>query len=201
MASPLPLTQTPAATLDWSRPGTPAASDFGDIYFSTDGGLEETRAVFLEGCGLPGGWREADVFTIAELGFGSGLNFLASWQAWRQSAQPHQRLHFVSFEKFPFDKTQLQHALSAWPELAQFSSQLVENWPGRVKGIHRLHFGPVTLTLFHDDVLSGLAQADNLKANAWFRDIFCGRQCENRALRRRIYGSEDAGIWPQTPPP
>ena len=78
MADPRPLTQTPAANLDWSRPGTPAATDFGDIYFSVDGGLEETRAVFLRGCGLPEAWHRRAVFTIAELGFGSGLNFLAA---------------------------------------------------------------------------------------------------------------------------
>ena len=47
MAHPRPLTQCPPAQLDWSRPSTPAATDFGDIYFSTDGGLDETRTVFL----------------------------------------------------------------------------------------------------------------------------------------------------------
>lgn len=172
MASPTPLTQTPPAALDWSRPGTPAASDFGDIYFSTDGGLEETRAVFLRGCGLPDRWLNQSIFTIAELGFGSGLNFLASWQAWLETASPKQRLHFVSIEKFPFDTRQLRRALSAWPELASLSSQLIAAWPGRVKGIHRLNFGAVTLTLVHEDVIAGLEQLDNLKADAWFLDGF-----------------------------
>ena len=113
MAAPLPLTQCPPAQLDWSRPGTPAATDFGDIYFSTDGGLDETRKVFLDGCGLPENWQDKTRFTIAELGFGSGLNFLAAWQLWAQTAQPHQRLHFVSIEKFPFDSKQIRRALSA----------------------------------------------------------------------------------------
>jgi len=91
MAEPRPLIQTPAADLDWSRPGTPAATEFGDIYFSTDGGLDETRTVFLSGCGLPERWVNRSVFTIAELGFGSGLNFLAAWQMWDQTAKPHMR--------------------------------------------------------------------------------------------------------------
>lgn len=172
MAKPRPLTRTPPAKLDWSRPGTPAASEFGDIYFSTDGGLDETRAVFIEGCGLPEGWSNQSCFTIAELGFGSGLNFLASWQIWTQTTQADQRLHFVSIEKFPFDREQLKRALSAWPELAAFSSQLIDAWPGPVKGIHRLHFGNVTLTLIHEDATAAFEQIDNLKADAWFLDGF-----------------------------
>jgi len=172
MPPPLPLIQTPAAALDWSRPGTPAASEFGDIYFSTDGGLEETRTVFLQGCGLPEGWADHPVFTIAELGFGSGLNFLATWQMWQGTAKPEQNLHFVSIEKYPFDLAQLTQALSAWPELATFSEQLIAQWPGRVKGFHRLHFGAVSLTLIHDDVITALESVSGLNANAWFLDGF-----------------------------
>ena len=172
MAEPRPFIQTPPAELDWSRPGTPAASQFGDIYFSTDGGLDETRAVFLDGCGLPDRWRDQSVFTIAELGFGSGLNFLATWQAWAETAQPRQHLHFVSIEKFPLDKSQLTRTLSTWPDLKTFRDQLIAAWPGRVKGFHRLNFGAVTLTLVHEDVVTALVQLDNLKANAWFLDGF-----------------------------
>ena len=172
MPPPLPLTQTPAPALDWSRPGTPAASDFGDIYFSTDGGLEETRTVFLKGCGLPEAWAKHPVFTIAELGFGSGLNFLATWQMWQATAKSGQSLHFVSIEKYPFDRAQLTQALSAWPELAMFSEQLIAQWPGRVKGFHRLHFGSVSLTLIHEDVAHALDSVSGLAANAWFLDGF-----------------------------
>ena len=172
MAEPRPLTQTPPAELDWSVPGTPSASRFGDIYFSTDGGLDETRTVFLTGCGLPERWQNQSVFTIAELGFGSGLNFLAAWQLWAKTAKPTQRLHFVSIEKFPLDREQLARALRAWPELGSFSAQLIAAWPGRVKGIHRLDFGAVTLTLVHEDVITAFGQVDTLKADAWFLDGF-----------------------------
>jgi tRNA 5-methylaminomethyl-2-thiouridine biosynthesis bifunctional protein len=172
MAKSRPLTQAPAAKLDWSRPGAPVATEFGDIYFSTDGGLNETRAVFLEGCGLPEGWNGRRAYTIAELGFGSGLNFLAAWQLWSQTQNAHQRLHFVSIEKFPFDKKQLKQALKAWPALQSFSTQLIEKWPGRVKGLHRLRFGSVTLTLVHEDAMAAFEQLDALKADAWFLDGF-----------------------------
>ncbi|WP_427453764.1 tRNA (5-methylaminomethyl-2-thiouridine)(34)-methyltransferase MnmD [Litorimonas sp. WD9-15] len=172
MPAPLPLTQTDAPALDWSRPDTPAASDFGDIYFSTDGGLDETRAVFLNGCGLPERWADTAIFTVAETGFGSGLNFLATWQMWLKTHAAGQRLHFVSIEKFPFDAEQLARALAAWPELTELSAQLIAAWPGRVKGFHRLEFGSVSLTLIHDDISTALDAVPSLKAEAWFLDGF-----------------------------
>ncbi len=172
MPHPRSLTQTPAADLDWSRPETPIATGFNDIYFSADGGLEETRAVFLQGCHLPESWLGQSVFTIAELGFGSGLNFLATWQMWDTHRKAGQRLHFVSFEKFPFDHTQLARALTAWPELTPYSERLIAAWPGRVRGLHRLEFEGLTLTLIHDDVIAGVEQVDGLRANAWFLDGF-----------------------------
>ena len=171
MASPRPLTQCEPPSLDWSRPDTPAAADFGDIYFSTDGGLEETRTVFLGGSGLPEGWQDKAVYTIGELGFGSGLNFLTAWQMWEQSAPDTSRLHFISIEKFPFDATQLEQALRAWPELAGYAAQLIAVWPQRVKGFHRLHFGRVTLTLIHDDIDAALGALE-ARMDAWFLDGF-----------------------------
>ena len=171
MPAPRPLTQCTPPKLDWSRAQAPCAEGFGDIYFSVDGGLEETQTVFLSGCGLPEGWQSKSVFSIGELGFGSGLNFLATWQMWDKSKPNNGRLHFVSIEKYPFDAAQLSRALSAWPELAPYAAQLTAQWPGRVKGFHRLHFGDVTLTLIHDDIAAGLTQLD-ANIDAWFLDGF-----------------------------
>ena len=171
MPPPFPLTQCNPPQLDWSRQGTPAATDFGDIYFSTDGGIAETETVFLQGCGLPEGWRNRERFVIGELGFGSGLNFLAAWKLWDETKSPQSRLHFISIEKFPFDANQLEKALSAWPELKTYSKSLIAAWPGRVKGFHRLHFGDVTLTLIHDDIAHALVALD-ASIDAWFLDGF-----------------------------
>jgi len=69
MPPPLPLTAAPTPDLDWSRDATPVATDFGDIYFSTDGGTAETQTVFLKGCGLPERWQTGTDHIIGELGF------------------------------------------------------------------------------------------------------------------------------------
>ena len=170
------LTLCPSANLDWSRDGTPASDKFDDIYFSVDGGLEETRAVYLRASGLPERWLEPEfklrAFTIGELGFGTGLNFLAVWQMWKARRTAGQRLHFVSIEKFPLSRQDLESALDHWPDLQDQAKALLAVWPGRVRGTHVLHLEDgVTLTLCHDDVddaLTGLS----MQADAWFLDGF-----------------------------
>ena len=122
----------PRPDLEWSTDGTPEDRRMGDIYFSRQSGLEETRAVFLKGCGLPERGAGKDAFTIGELGFGTGLNFLAAWQLWRQTRPTDKSwLHFVSFEGFPLDRGDAARALSAWPELEELSGQLLACWPER----------------------------------------------------------------------
>lgn len=170
MPGPTPLTRTPAPSLDFSTPGTPAAKDFDDIYFSSEGGLDEARAVFLTGCGLPERWLGRDVFTVAELGFGSGLNLLATMQAWHKSGATG-RLHYISVEGFPFERDDLRRAVSQFPELSDLAAPLIEQWPGPVRGVHRRHFGNITLTLIHDAVAPALT-SQTFKANAWFLDGF-----------------------------
>src|SRR2546427_191519 len=89
------------ARLAFSK-GVPHSEAFGDIYHSVSGGLEQARHVFLRGNGLPERWAGRERFVVFETGFGLGLNFLATWQAWRADASRPRRLHFVSIEKHPF---------------------------------------------------------------------------------------------------
>lgn len=169
--APKPLTATPSPNLNWSSDGAPISDQYDDIYFSVDGGLAETRAVFLQGCGLPGAWEDVDIFTIGELGSGSGLNFLAAWELWQRTAKPEQILHFVSIEAFPWSSDDLRKGLAHWPELEPLAERLIEQWPGQVKGVHRIHFGNVSLTLFHMPVREALSSM-NAKIDAWFLDGF-----------------------------
>ena len=98
------MSDLPHAQLDWNDQGQPLSRQFGDVYFSRDDGLGETRHVFLAGNDLPA--RFADLpagsrLVIGETGFGTGLNFLCAWQLFDQLAPADACLHFVSVEKYP----------------------------------------------------------------------------------------------------
>lgn len=164
----------PRPALVWSDDGTPEDTRVGDIYFSRQSGLEETRTVFLKGCGLPERWAGKDSFTIGELGFGTGLNLLAVWDLWRATRPaPDAWLHFVSFEGFPLDRDDAARALSAWPELEALAGNLLSQRPERAKGVQRMVWPQdgVTLTLHTGDVLETLPQSQ-FEADAWFLDGF-----------------------------
>ncbi|MBW0146058.1 bifunctional tRNA (5-methylaminomethyl-2-thiouridine)(34)-methyltransferase MnmD/FAD-dependent 5-carboxymethylaminomethyl-2-thiouridine(34) oxidoreductase MnmC [Marinobacter arenosus] len=164
------------AELIW-RDGVPESATFGDVYFSRDNGLEETRYVFLAHNGLPDRFNtvpEGGCFVIAESGFGTGLNFLAAWHAWRETEPDHPAtLHFISVERFPLTRDDLCTALESWPELSPLASQLVEHYPPLTRGVHRLLFdsGRVRLTLYFGDILDAW-QALDFRADAWFLDGF-----------------------------
>ncbi|MDO9450809.1 MAG: FAD-dependent 5-carboxymethylaminomethyl-2-thiouridine(34) oxidoreductase MnmC [Rugosibacter sp.] len=149
------------AVLATTCDGTPFSVAYDDLYHSAHGGLAQSRHVFIHGNDLPSRWQHAvqhnNPFVIAETGFGLGLNFLATWQAWQIAGQPC-RLHFVSFEKHPFSRKDLARALAGFAELEMLVSQLINQWPPLVNGFHRLHFenSQVTLTLIFGDAQTQL---------------------------------------------
>src|SRR5438477_1639320 len=87
--------------LAWSEDGQPRSRLYGDLYFSAQDGLAESRAVFLEGCGLPDAWAGRRRFVVGELGFGTGLNILALIDLWRRTKPPAGQLHIFSVEAHP----------------------------------------------------------------------------------------------------
>nr|WP_198922035.1 bifunctional tRNA (5-methylaminomethyl-2-thiouridine)(34)-methyltransferase MnmD/FAD-dependent 5-carboxymethylaminomethyl-2-thiouridine(34) oxidoreductase MnmC [Enterobacter hormaechei] len=172
------------ANLEFNAEGTPVSRDFDDVYFSNDNGLEETRYVFLDGNHLGTRFPEhpRSLFVVAESGFGTGLNFLTLWQAFDcfRAAYPEatlQRLHFISFEKFPLTAHDLRLAHQRWPELAHWAEQLQTQWPPAIGGCHRLILddGRVTLDLWLGDIndlTDKLDDSMNQKVDAWFLDGF-----------------------------
>lgn len=146
---------------------------FGDIYASHAGGLAETRHVFIEGNDLPARFRDGMASTVIETGFGAGLNFLSTWQAFGEHAPANARLHFVSVEKHPFSTGDLQRVHDLHPSLASLSSDLLSGYPPLVAGFHSLSFdeGRVNLLLLFGDALKQLSELD-ARADAFFLDGF-----------------------------
>ncbi len=184
MSTLLPLTP---AQLSWNG-DTPEAAQFGDIYFSRENGLEESRYVFLDGNKLKERWQqlpEKSSFVIGETGFGTGLNFLLAWQLWQQTASADAQLFFISTELYPLTSDDLERALSFWPELAPLSAQLLQQYPSLTPGFHWLHFSDsrVTLLLLFGDANNTLPQLaanhhpdfssnNPWSVDAWFLDGF-----------------------------
>lgn len=162
--------------LSW-KDGQPFSDRYGDVYFSIDSGLEETRHVFLQGnrleerfAALPAGGS----LCIGETGFGIGLNFLCAWRLFEQVAPAGASLDFFSVEKFPLNDDELRAALALWPELHVPASVLHARWRRRVPGWNRWSFagGRIRLTLAIDDVAEALPQLPAGCVDAWFLDGF-----------------------------
>ena len=164
----------------WDENGSPSSPRFGDIYRSHGrdglGGLQQSRHVFLHGCQLLGPaalWRDRAHWCVLETGFGLGLNFLATWAAWR--ADPHRPrvLHFASVEAHPVTAQDLIRSASPWPELLPLAHELADQWWGLIEGVHRLQFdeGQVQLTLSIGPAEHSLPRL-SLQADSVFLDGF-----------------------------
>jgi len=161
------------ATLAYSEAGTPYSTAYDDVYHSTEGGPAQARHVFLGGNGLPERWRLRTRFTILETGFGYGLNFLATWAAWKAGPGRCAKLHYVSVEKHPFTASDLAQLHTLHPEFESLARVLREAWPMLVPGMHRIEFegGRVVLTLCFADVAAAMPQL-RLAADAFYLDGF-----------------------------
>ena len=111
--------QDQSAHIAWRDGDLPVSTRFDDPYFSLQGGLAETAHVFLQGNDLPARFR--DGFHIAELGFGTGLNLLATLHLWRETGQTGQ-LRFTTFEAYPMTAEDMRRAQSAFPSLARIAA-------------------------------------------------------------------------------
>ncbi|MGR4862456.1 FAD-dependent 5-carboxymethylaminomethyl-2-thiouridine(34) oxidoreductase MnmC [Caulobacter sp. LARHSG274] len=162
-----------ASPLVWQDDGLPRSALYGDVYFSSADGLAETRAVFLAGCDLPAAWAGREHFTVGELGFGTGLNIAALLDLWRRERPAGGRLRIFSVEAHPITRDEAARALAVWPELGEAAQVLLDRWPGRARGFHRVDLPgfDAVLDLAVTEVEPALAAWDGA-ADAWFLDGF-----------------------------
>ena len=157
--------QDQSEQVEWREGGVPVSRLFDDPYFSLQDGLAETRHVFLDGNGLPARFSEG--FAIAELGFGTGLNLLATALAWG-AAGLDGRLCYTSFEAFPMPVADMARALAAFPEAAAAAGPLLAAW-GR--GERRFDLGPLAVEVIEGDARQTLPRWPG-RAAAWYLDGF-----------------------------
>lgn len=156
--------------LEWKDDNIPISPEFDDIYYAKENGLEESRYVFLEHNHFPEIWSKSGHLQVAELGFGTGLNYLSCLQSFIDHAPRTTRFSFFSCEKYPLEKQDLLKALSRWNELKEISSDIfcdydfskspwICNWQNRAE-----------LCVFFEDVSRYLERLSNI--DVWMLDGF-----------------------------
>lgn len=153
----------------------PVSRAFGDVYYDL-GGPAEVERVFLGPAAFE--TRTADpagTFTVGELGFGTGLNFIVAAQAARS------RLHFISVERHPLSIDDMARSLAPWKTAFPLARDLVEHYPPLVPGWHRRLFeaGRIQLSVYFGDVRDALADLERQQrrgVDAWFLDGFAPRR-------------------------
>jgi tRNA 5-methylaminomethyl-2-thiouridine biosynthesis bifunctional protein len=159
------------AELEW-RDNEPYAPRFSDIYYTGDG-VDEVARVFLRPSQIAERAKAGGLLTVAELGFGSGLNFIEC--ATCILRHPHARLHFISFEKHPLRAADWQRLSNN--RRGQLFDQLAAAPPPLLPGWHRRCFqdGRITLSVMHADVADGLLELTERQqqpVDGWFLDGF-----------------------------
>ncbi len=194
------------AALSFNANHTPVSDQFDDIYFSTQDGLSESEYVFQQGNQLWEKWQHHPraFFTIAETGFGTGLNFLAVCQLFhtfraQYPNNPLQRLYFISFEKYPLKPEQFADIHRNYPQFSAFSSQLTAHWQPRQVGCQRYHFEQIYLDIWFGDLAENLPQLGDSyhsQIDCWFLDGFSpdkNPEMWNEALYREMFRLTRAG--------
>ena len=120
-------------------------------------------------------WAGRRNFTVLQAEFDAGQLFIDTWAAWRDDPQRCERLHFVAVGALELLET--PSVLAHQPTLSQ---SLIDTWPMRVKGLHRLEFddGRVVLTL----AVGAIGELGSVLQKLWLRaDSFYLRLSDTNA--------------------
>ena len=145
---------------------------YDDIYFDKTDGVKEKEHVYLNANDLANRIKLSDKLCIAELGFGTGLNFILTWRLWKKNRKPNSSLTYISFEKAPLSKKEMIRVYKKFKELNDFSDQLIQKLTDNYKTNRTIYFKSenINLILIYDD-FSLLTNFD-FKADIWFLDGF-----------------------------
>jgi tRNA 5-methylaminomethyl-2-thiouridine biosynthesis bifunctional protein len=160
------------ANLSYSNETTPTSTDYDDVYFMPNHAFAEIDFVSLRGNGLHERFMEASNFTIAELGFGTGLNFHLTNQLWRKMASKDAKLTYISIEKHPINADDLAN-LHEKLGIAKNSQEWRTQYPLPIYGVYTLHLSHnVQLVLMFMEASDGVAQIADASVDSWFLDGF-----------------------------
>lgn len=174
--------------------GTPFSQHFNETYFDSESGYEQSQTAFIDANNIFERLKNNDKpFTIAETGFGIGLNFLLTLRVYQKllntpldqsndlEALTSNKFHFISVEKFPLTKLQLSKSVALFPDLHPFYLPLLDQYPESIelsvdeKFEFSFFNGNVTFTLYigdATDTYSRLATPKEGLIDVWYLDGF-----------------------------
>lgn len=166
------------------------SNTFEDVFHSTSGALEQAKHVFINGNKLSNRFKREPIH-IAELGFGSGVNFLATWAEWKNSKTDYP-LNYTSIEGFPIQVEEIKKYLKIITEennsslnldkneISSFINELTSQYPKLIRGIHCLDLqkSKVKLNLIFHPVEFALNNLSH-KFDAWYVDGFSPKKNED----------------------
>jgi tRNA U34 5-methylaminomethyl-2-thiouridine-forming methyltransferase MnmC len=150
------------ASIEWREGGVPVSTRFDDPYFSLNDGLAETGHVFLAGNDVPARLRPN--FAIAELGFGTGLNLLATALICPADCP----ISYTSFEAYPMLADDIARALELFPQTAPVAAPFLAAWRA---GLRAFTLGPIAVQVIIGDAQDTLPNWAG-RADAWYLDGF-----------------------------
>ena len=184
---------------NWLDTNIPHSNLFKDTYYSKFDGRGETDHVFIKGNDLPRRWEllssGTSKFTIGELGFGTGLNFLETIFQWKKVIKTEAMLEFISFERYPLRHDEMRLALSRWPRLEELAKKLCSQWTNDGEQFHLRFADNVNLCIYFGDANIQLPKLTPT-IDAWYLDGFSpakNPQMWNETLMAQVYQSTNPG--------
>jgi len=149
------------------------SEQFGDIYFSTHGGREESEEVYLRGNQLAERFSECSSFVIGEIGFGTALNFALTLELWKKCSREDSRLFYLSYEKYPLEPSQIEIVLMSQGVQIPLIDHILAKLPLPVESVHVVDLPEfrTRLLLFYGDASEKLKQT-SAEIDAWYLDGF-----------------------------
>lgn len=191
---------SPQTRIKWREDGQPVSTQFGDVYFSCEDGLAESRYVFLQHNQLEQRFKALKgnaSFVVGETGFGTGLNFLSCWQLWQEHAPATAQLTFISTEKYPLTPEDLKRALVLWPSLSALIAMLLSAYEMHFTSTNTpqyktLTFGNTRLILLINDAEIGFKQLLHQTEPTTHKSLGNEQRIQDLSIIKPVWGGVDA---------
>ncbi|MCY3883468.1 MAG: tRNA (5-methylaminomethyl-2-thiouridine)(34)-methyltransferase MnmD, partial [Gammaproteobacteria bacterium] len=139
--------------------------------------VQECQQAHIQPALLAQRMSTSKIFTVFELGFGAGINFLTIAQEFLRHAPEECRFRFFSCEVRPLPLEVLRETIRATASDLELSDKLIEQYPPPISGIHRRLFADkrIELTLMYtsaDLAFQDFVARDQQGVDAWILDGF-----------------------------